>query len=145
LHFSIQIMSWDEAREHAEPIRRKVFIEEQSVPEELEWDDMDSTATHALAFDETGKAIGYARLSPSKQLGRMAVLQQHRRKGIGTALLQALEAVARKLRYDYLYLHAQIQALPFYEQLGYRSQGAAFDEAGIPHLMMTKPLTEKHD
>lgn len=145
MSFNIQILSWDEAQTHAMPIRRKVFIQEQSVPEELEWDDMDSTATHALAFDEHGQAIGYARLLPGKQLGRMAVLKQYRGKGIGTALLQALEAVARKLRYDYLYLHAQIQALPFYEQLGYQSQGTAFDEAGIPHLMMTKTLAGKHD
>ena len=140
--FKIQIMSWDEARIYAEPIRSKVFIEEQAVPKEMEWDDMDATASHALAFDEDGQAIGYARLLTTKQLGRMAVLPQFRGKGTGTALLQALETVAGNLRYDYLYLHAQIQALPFYEQLGYRSQGEPFDEAGIPHLLMMKPLTE---
>ena len=145
MSFNIRILPWDQARVYAEPIRRKVFIQEQAVPEALEWDDMDDTATHALAFNDTGEAIGYARLLATKQLGRMAVSSQYRRTGIGTALLQALEAVANKLGYDHLYLHAQIQALSFYEQLGYQSQGEPFDEAGILHLMMMKSLAEKHD
>lgn len=133
-------MDWDEARTHAEPIRRKVFIEEQSVPEAMEWDDMDKVSVHALAFNQAGQAVGYARLLPTMQLGRMAVIPEFRQHGIGSALLQALEDTAKELQYDHLFLHAQIHALPFYEKQGYQYQGEPFDEAGIPHLMMYKSI-----
>ena len=135
-------MDWQLARQYAEPIRRRVFIEEQSVPEEMEWDEMDETATHAVAINESGVAVGYARLITNQQVGRMAVLAEYRRQGIGSALLQALETLARQKHYDYLSLHAQVHALSFYEQQGYRGEGDVFDEAGIPHIRMIKTLTD---
>jgi len=141
----IKILPWSTARKHAEPIRHTIFIQEQCVPEDMEWDELDDDAIHAIAFDSAGQALGYARLLPTKQLGRMAVYAEHRRKGIGSALLGALEDEAQKLHYDHIFLHAQIQALPFYEQHGYQSQAAPFDEAGIPHLMMIKTLATKHE
>ena len=111
----------------------------------MEWDGLDDDAIHTIAFDSAGQALGYARLLTTRQLGRMAVYAEYRRKGIGSALLGALEDEARKLGYDHVFLHAQIQALPFYEQHGYQSQATPFDEAGIPHLMMTKILAAKHE
>ena len=108
----------------------------------MEWDGLDGSAMHALAFDSSDKAIGYARLLPTKQLGRMAVLSEYRRMGVGRELLQALEDVALARHDDHLFLHAQIQALPFYEKQGYQCQGEPFEEAGIAHLMMIKTLTD---
>jgi len=142
---TIKVLPWDTARTFAEPIRRTVFINEQRVPESMEWDGLDENAIHAVAFDSDGQTLGYARLLPSKQLGRMAVYAEHRRKGVGSALLSTLEDEALKLHYDHIFLHAQIQALPFYEQRGYKSQADPFDEAGIPHLMMTKILKTDHE
>lgn len=140
MNCNIKILPWQTAQKFAEPIRRTVFIEEQQIPETMEWDDMDDNATHAVAFDENDQMLGYARLLRSKQLGRMAVLSAHRGNGIGTQLLKALEELALQQDYEHIFLHAQIQALPFYESQGYQIQGAPFDEAGIPHLMMTKIL-----
>jgi len=143
--FDVKILPWSAARQYAEPIRCAIFIQEQHVPESMEWDGLDDDAIHAIAFDSKGQVLGYARLLPTRQLGRMAVYAEHRQKGIGSALLSALEEEAQKLRYDHIFVHAQIQALPFYEQHGYQSQAEPFDEAGIPHLMMMKTLTSKND
>jgi predicted GNAT family N-acyltransferase len=106
----------------------------------MEWDSDDAEAVHAVAFGDDNFPLGYARLLNTRQLGRMAVLPKYRGLGIGTALLVELENVARTHQFDHIFLHAQIQALPFYERQGYASQGAPFDEAGIPHLLMTKSL-----
>ncbi len=141
----IKILDWADARKYAEPIRRKVFIQEQHVPEEMEWDEEDEQASHALAFMNDIQAVGYARLLNSKQLGRMAVLPEYRRQGIGSALLLELENEALRRRFDHIFLHAQVQALPFYEQLGYATEGEPFEEAGIPHLAMIKMLEENND
>lgn len=142
---NIRILHWDDARAYAEAIRRAVFIEEQCVPENMEWDGLDDSAVHALAFDNQQLPLGYARLLLSRQLGRMAVLPQFRGMGIGSALLSTLEDEARHKQYDYIFLHAQIQALPFYEKQGYTPQGKPFDEAGIPHMLMIKTLGKTND
>jgi predicted GNAT family N-acyltransferase len=138
----ITTLDWDTARQYAEPIRRAVFIEEQSVPEAMEWDNLDSGAVHALAFNEQNEAVGYARLLHTHQLGRMAVLPEYRHRGVGTRLMNTLEEVARERHFDHIFLHAQVQALTFYERQGYAPQGAPFEEAGIPHLLMIKLLGE---
>jgi predicted GNAT family N-acyltransferase len=133
-------------------IREVVFIEEQRVPEAIERDDEDPTAFHVLA-QERGHAIGTGRLvelreSPSGragrwcQIGRMAVLVAHRRGGVGSRILQALEDEARRRGLAGIVLHAQLHAHAFYEQAGYADHGTIFEEAGIPHVQMRKPLTE---
>ena len=144
-NLDIRILDWSNAQQYASPIRRRVFIEEQCVPESMEWDGLDNTAVHALAFDDNHQPQGYARLLASKQLGRMAVLPEFRGKGIGRALLAMLEDEARNRHYDHIFLHAQIHALPFYEKQGYTSQGNPFDEAGIPHMLMIKTLGKTND
>ena len=111
----------------------------------MEWDGLDDSAVHALAFDNHQQPLGYARLLLSRQLGRMAVLPQFRGMGIGSALLSVLEDEARNKQYDHIFLHAQIQALPFYEKQGYITQGNPFDEAGIPHMLMIKTLGKTND
>lgn len=131
-------------------IREVVFIEEQHVPEGIERDDADASAYHVLAFQD-GHAVGTGRLvlleeAPEgrsgkwAQVGRMAVLRANRGHRIGTLLLEALEAEARKRKVDGIVLHAQIYALEFYKKYGYEPEGNVFQEAGMPHLEMSKLL-----
>ena len=131
-------------------IREVVFIEEQHVPETVERDDEDARAYHLLAFAE-GHAVGTGRLvvlpSPPKsekgtwgQIGRMAVLQSHRKNGVGALLLEELENEARRRGLTGVLVHSQLYALGFYERHGYRPVGAVFDEAGIDHVEAHKKL-----
>ena len=132
-------------------IREVVFIEEQHVPEGIERDAEDVRAYHVLAF-QGGHAIGTVRLvmmpSPPPgesrgtwaQIGRMAVLQAHRKARVGTLLLTKLEDEARRRKVGGILLHAQLYALEFYKKHGYEPVGAVFDEAGIEHLEMRKKL-----
>jgi predicted GNAT family N-acyltransferase len=131
-------------------IREIVFIEEQSVPESLERDADDAQAFHVLAM-EKGHAIGTGRLvtmdKPPEgeagtwgRVGRMAVLQAHRKGGIGSRLLGALEAEAKRRGFTGILLHAQVSAMEFYKRHGYVAHGAIFEEAGMPHLEMKKKL-----
>lgn len=131
-------------------IREIVFIEEQSVPESLERDADDAQAFHVLAM-EKGHAIGTGRLvtmdkAPDGEagtwgrVGRMAVLQAHRKGGIGSRLLGALEAEAKRRSFTGILLHAQVSAMEFYKRHGYSAHGAIFEEAGMPHLEMKKKL-----
>jgi predicted GNAT family N-acyltransferase len=135
-------------------IRSEVFVGEQGVPIDLELDDLDATADHFLAYDDAGRPVGAGRLvieppgfegapdssAPVGHLGRLAVLGAARGGGLGVALVAAIErrAVERGLRL--VALSAQIQAIGFYERLGYAAHGAEFDDAGLPHRWMTRPL-----
>ena len=124
---------WQCDRAALKAIRSEVFIREQQVPESMEWDEHDKTAIHFLAIERGSEApIGTARLLPDGQIGRMAVLAPWRRKGIGTALLEA----ALKTCSHPPFLHAQVHALPFYAALGFIPVGEIFSEAGIPHQKM---------
>jgi predicted GNAT family N-acyltransferase len=131
-------------------IREVVFIEEQAVPQDIERDDQDETAFHVLAM-QGGHAIGTGRLvatqSPPEgekgkwgRIGRMAVLASHRKGGVGRQILGSLEAHAREVGLAGIVLHAQVMAKGFYEKEGYEPYGAVFDEAGMPHVKMSKRL-----
>ena len=131
-------------------IREVVFIEEQHVPEGIERDAEDARAYHVLAM-QGGHAIGTGRLvmlpqPPTgesgqwAQVGRMAVLQSHRKGGTGSKLLLALEDEAKRRGVRGIILHAQLYALEFYKKHGYAPVGAVFEEAGMPHLEMHKKL-----
>ena len=140
VQFTIRIMIWKEALPLARPVRERVFIEEQRVPRELEWDEWDEASDHAIACDAAGKAIGTARLLPDGRIGRMAVLKERRGKGVGAALLRAMLDRARERSMTRAVLHAQVQAAGFYRRFGFRERGEEFLEAGIPHVEMTLDL-----
>ena len=135
----ILIQSWQAARAAAYPIRKHVFIEEQGVPESMELDEFDPSAQHALAYIDS-ECVGTARLVTLAgnigRIGRMAVLATHREKGIGTQLLNSLIERSQSLGLAQLELHAQLSAIPFYEQFGFIAQGDIYDEAGIAHRDM---------
>ena len=117
-------------------IRREVFVVEQRVPESEEWDDRDAVSEHVIARASDGKAIGTGRLLPDGYIGRMAVLKPWRGRGVGSALLSELIAMARERGFAETRLHAQTHALAFYRKHGYTPLGDEFMEAGIPHYEM---------
>jgi len=138
--FTVRIMAWREALPLARPVRERVFIEEQKVPRELEWDEWDETSDHAVAFDAGGNPIGTARLLPDGRIGRMAVLKDWRRQGVGAKLLGAMLDRARARFMARAILHAQTRAAGFYRRFGFSERGGEFLEAGIPHVEMTLEL-----
>ena len=138
--FVVRPVNWNASRDKLRALRRTVFIEEQHVPEELEWDDADERAYHVLAMSEAGEPIGTGRLKLDGQIGRMAVVRRWRRRGVGAAILQALLDLARKEGCPTVRLHAQTHAIPFYAKCGFETVGEEFDEAGIPHRKMELEL-----
>src|SRR5262245_28121247 len=141
--FTIRIMIWREALALARPVRETVFVDEQNVPLELEWDEWDERSDHAVALDASGKPIGTARLLPDGRIGRMAVLREWRGKGVGAALLSAILGRARERDMPHALLHAQIQAAGFYRKFGFSERGEEFLEAGIRHVEMTLDLSPR--
>ncbi len=138
--FTVQILDWTEAREFARPVRERVFIDEQHVPRELEWDEWDEPSEHAVARNLEGAAVGTARLLPDGRVGRMAVLSGWRGRGIGAQMLEALLGRARARGMANVTLHAQTQAAGFYRRFGFNERGGVFWEAGIAHVEMTLQL-----
>ncbi|MBX3650775.1 MAG: GNAT family N-acetyltransferase [Burkholderiales bacterium] len=134
--FTVRTASWSADRAVLQELRRAVFIVEQHVPEELEWDEADALSLHALAHDHHGLPVGTGRLLPDGRVGRMAVLRGQRGRGAGSAILEYLIGQARLQGLRSLQLHAQTHAIGFYAQQGFVVQGGEFMEAGIPHRLM---------
>ncbi|HET9047382.1 MAG TPA: GNAT family N-acetyltransferase [Chiayiivirga sp.] len=143
--FRIEVARYPEDLADLRAVREPVFIVEQSVPVELEWDELDPLSIHALARDSQGAAIGTARLTPQQAIGRMAVLPEWRGRGVGAALLQSMIAQARALGHAFVELHAQTHAIGFYERFGFVAFGPEYDEAGIPHRSMRLTLDAAAD
>lgn len=120
-------------------MREEVFIREQGVPADMELDELDPIAIHALAYLD-GACIATARIvkldSSQSQIGRMAVLAPHRKQGVGSLILAKLIDIAKSQGASSIILHAQTGAIPFYEKLGFQVEGSGYIEAGIPHRNM---------
>lgn len=138
--FHIRQAFWHTDQDDLRFIRTEVFVREQNVPEDMEWDDLDEQSYHVLAQDREKKAVGCGRLTADGHIGRMAVLQPQRGHGIGQTILKILMGVARDRGFGVVALSAQINAVPFYEAHGFRVEGDEYEEAGIPHCRMTCPL-----
>ena len=123
-------------------VREAVFIDEQRVPRELEFDERDPLCRHVLAFDGT-TPVGTGRLDLDYggKVGRVAVVAPYRRGGVGNAIMERLHAIARNERLPQLWCNAQLTAVPFYERLGYVRSGPVFVEAGIDHVRMEYALS----
>jgi predicted GNAT family N-acyltransferase len=134
--FVVRRAAWAADSATLAAIRREVFVVEQHVPEAEEWDGIDDAYQHALALASDGRAIGTGRLLPDGHIGRMAVLKPWRGRGVGSALLTELIAMARERGFSETRLHAQTHALGFYRRHGYTPLGKEFMEAGIPHYEM---------
>ncbi|RDI18112.1 YbgC/YbaW family acyl-CoA thioester hydrolase [Pseudacidovorax intermedius] len=136
---------WGTLGEAAGALRRTVFVQEQGIPEALEWDDDDATSLHGVARNRLGHAIATGRLLPADaqgvaRIGRMAVERVLRGQGHGERVLRALEAAARARGDKAVALHAQRSAERFYARLGYEPVGEPFEEAGIAHITMQRAL-----
>ncbi|MBB1491700.1 MULTISPECIES: GNAT family N-acetyltransferase [unclassified Paracoccus (in: a-proteobacteria)] len=123
-------------------IRRRVFIEEQNVPEEIELDEHDATAVHLLATQDE-RPVGTARLlidGGTAKIGRVALLPEARGTGAGAALMRAALDELRARGVRTAKLGAQTYAIGFYEKLGFAAYGPEYDDAGIPHRDMSLTL-----
>jgi predicted GNAT family N-acyltransferase len=140
MEFRVEMRSWEDARTVAGPLRYAVFLEEKDAPSGVELDEVDPQCVHALAYDETGKAVGTGRLLPDGQIGRMAVLKDWRRRGVGDAIIAALTEEARKRGYGEVTISAPLQAAGFYRGHGFAAEGKVFQEAGVLQQKMKKSL-----
>ena len=134
--YFVMIVSWSDAGVMLSDVRTTVFVDEQSVPVEIERDGLDAECVHVLARDLDGQPIGAGRLMPDGRIGRMAVLRKWRGSGVGGAMLAELMAEARRRGMPEVYLHSQSHAKAFYERHGFTVEGEEYMEAGIPHIAM---------
>ena len=151
--FHIEPACWEVDQRDLRAVREQVFVIEQQVPVEDEWDMLDEKSHHVIARDGLGQPIGTGRLVPprirpasedkpatSASIGRMAVLAGWRGNGVGAAILRVLLEHARAAGYVAIDLHAQSHAIPFYARFGFEVDGEEFEECGIAHRMMRRSL-----
>jgi YbgC/YbaW family acyl-CoA thioester hydrolase len=140
----VAVGDWRELGDAAGAIRREVFIQEQGIPADMEWDAADASCLHALARNRFGRPLATGRLLEHvpgvAKIGRMAVLRAMRGTQIGRQVLDALMAEARKQGYREVLLHAQLSAENFYLRAGFQRRGQPFEEAGIGHVEMVRAL-----
>ena len=140
MHYTLHHTTWTRNKTELAHVRRLVFLEEQHVPEELEWDEHDKTCHHILVTDSNNNPIATGRIKPDGHIGRMAVLKSSRNQGVGSTVLNALLEYAIKNKMQNVHLHAQTTAIPFYEKHGFMVCSEEFMDAGIPHKSMYKDL-----
>jgi YbgC/YbaW family acyl-CoA thioester hydrolase len=142
----VRVGGWDELERDARSIRTAVFIEEQGIPMQMEWDeaDPDPGCIHAVAYNRFGQPLATGRLLEHvpgvAKIGRMAVAQTMRSSGVGRSVLDALMKTAREHGYREAVLHAQTSAAAFYSRAGFVPRGVMFEEVGIPHIEMVRNL-----
>ena len=134
---------WSELKLDAEKIRRQVFIQEQSILEQDEWDALDAVSLHFVVYDrhlendlKINQAIATARLLENNSIGRVAVLKSYRSKGVGRLIMQQIIEHARTEKRQFLKLSSQIHAIAFYESFGFQVKGGGYLDCGIPHIDM---------
>ena len=137
----VSVVDWTDKQHVLKAIRQAVFIDEQHVPKDLEWDGRDRECTQFLASIDA-KPVATARLTPAGQIGRMAVLKPHRGQGVGSRLLTAVIDHARKQGHNRIFLHAQVTVIDFYRRHGFTVKGDTFMDAGIEHQSMTMVLEQ---
>jgi predicted GNAT family N-acyltransferase len=138
-NLKIEIVKWIDGLSQLKNIREKVFIQEQKVTPQLEWDGMDEKAIHFLVFNDKA-AIGCARaivIKDHMQLGRMAVLKEYRGQGIGGALIEKAVTTAKLNQLSAIYISAQCHAIDFYKKFGFEVTSDIYLDAEIPHRDMT--------
>lgn len=141
----VKIVSCDSEYRDAVLVRRRVFMDEQNVPEDLEWDEFEETATHFVAYNE-GDTVGAGRcrvVEGNCKVERICVMPTSRKHGVGQAIMEKIEQYAHDQHMQTLILHAQTHAEPFYKRLGYVTcSDEVFLDAGIPHVSMKKGLPQ---
>ena len=133
--FTIRTGSWDELQNDAKLIREQVFIQEQQIAVEDEWDAEDTVSVHFVVYDQD-QPIATARLLKNNSVGRVAVLKSHRGVGIGKLLMQQIIQKAKHEQREFLKLSSQVHAIQFYTGLGFKVEGEQYLDCGIPHIDM---------
>lgn len=136
--YTIVHTSWQQHQADIRNIRLKVFVEEQNVPLELEWEGGDENYHYVLALDDKNQAIATGRIGADGHIGRMAVLKHWRNLGVGRAMLTAIIKYAKQQNIPRTFLNAQSSAITFYEKQGFNIISDEFLDAGIPHKTMEK-------
>ena len=143
---------WSELKLDAEQIRRQVFIQEQSIPEQDEWDNQDAVSLHFVVYDlhlendlKSNQAIATARLLENNSIGRVAVLKSYRSKGVGRLIMQQIIEHARTEKRQFLKLSSQLHAISFYESFGFQVKGEEYLDCGIPHIDMYLELIKSEN
>lgn len=139
--YGVEFATWGGNQEAIRAVRTAVFVEEQQIPLEGEFDELDPLSTHVVVLHENRDAVGTGRLEPSGRLGRVAVARTHRRRGIGRLIVAALLEKAAERGLERVVLHSQFHAVPLYAQFGFEERGTPFEEAGIPHIKMELVLS----
>ena len=133
--FKIISGAWAQLQAEAAPVREQVFIQEQQIAPEDEWDAQDAISQHFIVLDQ-GRPIAAARLLPNNSIGRVAVLKPYRGQGIGRLLMLEIMRQARLQRREFLKLSSQVHAIQFYAGLGFQVQGEEYLDCGIAHIDM---------
>jgi len=137
----IQLYSWDKAEELVYPLRLEVFVKEQGVPIDLELDEYDSQAQHAVFYHD-GFPVGTGRVFKKNfeentfYIGRLCVLKKYREMGYGEQIMNSLIQFAKSHQAKECCLHAQTVSQYFYQKFGFKASGDTFMEAGIEHVVM---------
>jgi predicted GNAT family N-acyltransferase len=132
---------WSRDQAGIRAVRQAVFVEEQGIPETLEWDGNDADCRHVLALaEDDAEAVATGRLMADGRIGRMAVLQAWRGYGVGRALLERLQQRALRAGLHDVYVHARLEVAGLYRNAGFRLAGQPFVTADIAHVAMTKTL-----
>ncbi len=144
MDYTVRFASTLQDRDAAFALRKDVFETEQNVPRPLDRDAHDYNADHVVAFDAAGRCVATGRLvrvdSRTCQIGRQATARDARKHGVGAAVLENLERMARLRGLAEIVVHAQLPAQPFYRNRGYVTEGQTFLEEGVPHVLMRKVL-----
>ena len=138
--FTIRTGSWEELQHDAKLIREQVFIQEQQIAVEDEWDAEDAVSVHFVVYDQD-QPIATARLLQNNSVGRVAVLKSHRGLGIGKLLMQQIIQQAKLEQREFLKLSSQVHAIQFYAALGFKVEGEEYLDCAIPHIDMRLVLT----
>lgn len=133
--FTIRTGSWDELQNDAKLIREQVFIQEQQIAVEDEWDAEDAVSVHFVVYNQD-QPIATARLLQNNSVGRVAVLKSHRGVGIGKLLMQQIIQQAKHEQREFLKLSSQVHAIQFYAGLGFKVEGEQYLDCGILHIDM---------
>ena len=144
--YNVRFASTPEELDAGYALRKAVFEVEQAVPRPLDRDAFDFNADHVVVFDEGCRCVGTGRAvrldSRTCQVGRMAVVKEVRRHGVGALVLEALERIATMRGLKEIVVHSQLPAEPFYRRQGYLRSGDVFQEQGVPHVLMRKIILQ---
>lgn len=154
--FSFILSRWEKAEAEIRQIRNTVFVEEQDIPADLEWDGNDQDCFHVMAYDENSNPIGTGRIHINNlvdevsgtlvrvgHIGRIAVLKHWRGFGVGGAILVYLVHIAEAQRLESVFLNSQEHLQYFYENRKFTREGSVFHEAGIPHVRMVRQISQR--